>query len=195
MIKETPLIPTEIVLRELSKLDGAIRLIPIQVSMVLGLSKAELDEKLENGQPPPAILEGEKIRYRVDAVRAYAKSAQAYKPTTPTKAVSKPDTRRLGGFHLIKSFNNFLTHGKLNDRFPLIIIKGLPIDLYSSLSMEIDDDEAEGSWLTTEEYLNMRLKAAYIENDHATRLELEDRAYVKNQDQEDAHYDQFKLGM
>ena len=86
MIKETPLIPTEIVLRELSRLDGAIRLIPIQVSMVLGLSKAELDQKLDKGLPPPAILEGDKIRYRVDAVRAYAKSAQAYKPATPIKA-------------------------------------------------------------------------------------------------------------
>jgi hypothetical protein len=173
MVKETPLIPTEIVLRELSRLDGAIRLIPIQVSMVLGLSKAELDEKLDNGLPPPAILEGDKIRYRVDAVRAYAKSAQAYKPTTPIKAVPKPESRRLGGFHLIESFNNFLTHGRLNDRFPFIIIEGLPIDLYSSLSMELDDDGAEGGWFSMEEYLIMRLKAAYIENDIATRLELE----------------------
>ena len=113
MIKETPLIPTEIVLRELSRLDGAIRLIPIQVSMVLGLSKAELDQKLDKGLPPPAILEGDKIRYRVDAVRAYAKSAQAYKPATPIKATPKPSSRRLGGFHLIDSFNNFLTHGML----------------------------------------------------------------------------------
>ena len=48
MPKDIPLIPTEIVLRELSKLDGAIRLIPVQVSMVLGLSKGELDEYLSD---------------------------------------------------------------------------------------------------------------------------------------------------
>jgi hypothetical protein len=163
MSKDIPLIPTEIVLRELSKLDGAIRLIPAQVSMVLGISKCELDEKRENGLPPPAIMEGDKIRYRVDAVRAYAKSAQAYKPATPIKVVPKPESRRLGGFHLIESFNSFMTHGGLNDRFPFVIIKGWPIDLYSSLSMELDDDEADGRWLTLEEYLSMRLDFAIAE--------------------------------
>jgi hypothetical protein len=177
MVKETPLIPTEIVLRELSRLDGAIRLIPIQVSMVLGLSRAELDAKLESGLPPPALLEGDKIRYRVDAVRAYAKSAQVYKPATPVKAAPKPESRRLGGFHLIESFNNFLTHGKLNDRFPFIIIKGLPIDLYSSLGMELADDEAEGLWLTMEEYLYMRLDSA-----RAAKIEAERQAMITEAD-------------
>jgi len=176
MSKDIPLIPTKIVLREFSKLDGAIRLIPAQVSMVLGIPKCELDEKREHGLPPPAITEGDKIRYRVDAVRAYAKSAQAYKPTTPIKSVPKPESRRLGGFHLIESFNTFMTHGRLNDRFPFIITKGWPIDLYSSLGMELDDDEAEGRWLTMDEYLRIRLDFAMAEKVKTEAIAMEGEA-------------------
>jgi len=176
MTKDIPLIPTEIVLREFSKLDGDIRLIPAQVSMVLGITKRELDEKRENGLPPPAIMEGDMIRYRVDAVRAYAKSAQAYKPTTPIKAVPKSESKRLGGFHLIESFNAFMTHGRLNDRFPFIITKGWPIDLYSSLGMELDDDEAEGRWLTLDEYLRIRLDFAIAEKVKAEVIALKGEA-------------------
>lgn len=71
MPKIFPLIPTETVLREFDTLAGAIRLIPPQVSMLMGISVRQLEEYRSIGHPLPFVREGGKILYRVKDVRDY----------------------------------------------------------------------------------------------------------------------------
>jgi len=60
-----------------------------------------------------------------------------------------------------------------SDQLTFIITKNRLIDLFGSLGMELNDKEAEGKWLSMEEYLNMRLKAANIGHAESERLEIE----------------------
>ena len=95
MPKVIPMISDEIVLRELSTLDGAILLIPRQVAMIFGISDRQLEEDRNIGRPPPFVkrdgINGA-IRYRVEDVRKALADLTVYRTTTQANA-DKPKRR------------------------------------------------------------------------------------------------------
>jgi hypothetical protein len=75
MSKFTPLIPTEILLRELHSLSGSIRIIPDQVTAIIGLSRSQLlNNRTRKQGAMPFVREGGKILYRIEDVRNYVKA-------------------------------------------------------------------------------------------------------------------------
>jgi len=75
----TPLIPTEFLLRELDTLAGDIRIIPEQVSVIIGIPKKKLvDHRLYGCMPH--VWEGGKILYRIEDVRNYLKAKEVPTP-------------------------------------------------------------------------------------------------------------------
>jgi hypothetical protein len=80
MPKSSPLIPTEFVLRELDTLSGSIRIIPAQVSIILGFSKNQLVENQCVKNALPFVKEGGKTLYRVEDVRNFLKAKRIRTP-------------------------------------------------------------------------------------------------------------------
>ena len=78
MPKVSPLIPNELLLREFDHLSPLIQLIPEQVSMLIGISIAQLKDNREEGYPPPFTKQGGAIRYQLGAVRDYLKSKPSF---------------------------------------------------------------------------------------------------------------------
>jgi hypothetical protein len=76
MPKSTPLIPTDFVLRELDTLAGSIRIIPEQVSVIIGIPTSKLEDLRYKGKLP-FVKEGGKILYRVEDVRNYLQTQRA----------------------------------------------------------------------------------------------------------------------
>jgi hypothetical protein len=74
MPKTTPLISNDIVLREFDTLAGTIRLIPNQVSMIMGITMSQLEVNRSKGHALPYVKEGGKILYRVEDVRNYLRA-------------------------------------------------------------------------------------------------------------------------
>ena len=179
MPKITPLIPTEVLLKELDSLAGSILIIPEQVAKLTATSKRQLKDDRENGAPPPYVKKGGSYMYRIEDVRNYLKSLPVYQSTSEEyRAKLKENGSSYLGVHL--SFGDFLNHGTLNDSWSFTIIKGKPIDFIASLALEIEDEEGvECKDLTMEEYLNLRLKSAYIEHAEWERRELEGGATGK----------------
>ena len=150
--------------------------------MIMGISKSQLEALRKDEEPaqgekqgPAWIRQGGSVLYRVEAVRTLLRSQQEFKSLNEERAAKSKisSTKNLGGSNLIESFNAFLNNGALNDSWDFTIIKGRPVDFIASLSLQIEDEDGvECKTLTLEEYLNMRLKAAYIEYDNAERLEL-----------------------
>jgi|WetSurMetagenome_2_1015567.scaffolds.fasta_scaffold50474_2 hypothetical protein len=98
MAKISPLIPNDVVLRDFDKLSGSARLIPEQVSMIMGVSIRQLEKNRKAGHPLPYIKEGGKVLYRVEDVRNYLNSQPVYKDSAEAFAAKqKEDAARLLG--------------------------------------------------------------------------------------------------
>ena len=165
MPKVSPLIPTELILRELDNLTPHILLIPEQVSMLIGSSPEQMKVDRQEGNPPPFTRQGGSIRYKLGDVRDYLRTKPSFKNDGEAHEYAQK-MRALG------SFPNFLNQGSLNESWPFTIIKDRPVDFFASLALSVDD-ESTCQWLTLEEYLNQRLRAGYQERVDTERKELE----------------------
>ena len=150
MPKVSPLIPTELVLKELEDLHKDILLIPEQVSMLIGISTEQMKANRNEGNPPPFTKEGGSIRYRVGDVRDYLKSKPVFKNEGEAHEYAKRTK------NIASSFSAFLIKARLDDSWPFAMNKGMPVDLFASLSMPVAD-ETTCAWLTLEQYLIARL--------------------------------------
>jgi len=172
MPKISPVIPNEILLKELDSLDGSILIIPEQCGMLIGSSKRQLKDDRKNGSPPPYVKKGGSNMYRIEDVRNYLKSLAVYQSTSEEfKAKLKERGSNSLGVHL--SFADFLNNGSIGDSWTFTLIHGKPIDFIASLSLQIEDEEGVACRnLTLDEYLDMRLRSANIERSDAEGLKL-----------------------
>lgn len=81
MPKVSPLLPNELLLREFDHLSPLIQLTPEQVSMLIGISRKQMEDNRAAGNPPPFTKQGGSIRYQLGAVRDYLKSKPSFKNT------------------------------------------------------------------------------------------------------------------
>jgi len=125
--------------------------------MILGCSVRQLEDDREAGDPPPFVKRGGSIRYRVEDVRKALADLILSHTTTESKAVQARRKKPTPHGIAFASFTDYLARGSIDDVWPFIITKGRPIDLLVSLGLQIDDDEAEGRYLTQEEYFEMSL--------------------------------------
>lgn len=147
MPKVTPLIPTDILLAQLDTLSGLIQIIPEQASMLLGISVDQLKKNRNEGRPPPHTKEGGSIRYKLEVVRDYLKKKPSFDNSNEAAIWSSKNHT---------SFSAFMDHAGMNDPWPFMMRQGKPVDLFASLSMEIDE-ESHGAWFTLREYCSQRV--------------------------------------
>ncbi len=164
-------VPTEDHIRwlilNLEKMPADYPLVPEEVAQILRVSVRELDEwrRPDSGHPMEHRREGLKDGinlYRVEDVRNYLKSQPTFKDNKETR----PEAKKRH-----ESFSQFMTNGTLGDEWDFTIIRKheKPVDMWENLG-RFANDEIVCRTLTLEEYLNMRLKAAFRE-----KVEFEDR--------------------
>lgn len=78
MPKVSSLIPNEFLLREFDHLSSLIQLTPEQVSMLIGISRKQMEYDRAKGNPPPFTKQGGSIRYQLGAVRDYLKCRPSF---------------------------------------------------------------------------------------------------------------------
>lgn len=156
MPKINPLIPNELLLEKLDALSGLIQIIPEQVSMIVGLSPSKLKENRANGEPPPFVKEGSSYRYRIEDVRNYLRDKAVFKSTLQ---MQKHEAEAV--YLAFGSFTDFMNMGELADQWPFAVIAGKPVEFFTSLAMNADEEETECEFLTMEQYLGLRHNCEY----------------------------------
>jgi hypothetical protein len=162
MPKQTPSIPTEVLLAKLGdreSLSDELWLIAAQVGMLLGRSQDQLAEDRKVGNPPPFKKDGGSIRYRLGSVRNHMFGLPEFQNTTQARVAA-------GNAQLGIPFSNFVSwidFAKPDDIWPFLIRRnGGPIDFWASLALgNLLDDEDTCEWLRLDEYLKQRRRAAW----------------------------------
>lgn len=124
---------------------------PTQVGLILGGRTAgQLAEDRAKGIPPPFVMVGGSVRYRLgDVLEVTRKTNSNTAQALVAKQLSKKG---------IRSFATFLDRASVNDQWPFIIAAGKPIDFFGSIDQEFP--EASCRWLTLVEYLELRRESA-----------------------------------
>lgn len=169
--KHVPLIPDEVVLRELDTLAPSICVTASQAAMVLGVSVPQLEERRRAGSPPPFVSDGDirgKVRYSVGALRDHIRE-NTHRNTQAARTTAKA---RAAGM-AFSTFAEFVASSSYESVWPFVIAEhGRPVDLLRSLSMDFAD-EPECVWLTLEGFGLGLAAAAVAERVVAEHTELD----------------------
>lgn len=169
MPKQVPLIPDELVLRELDSLAPSICVTASQAAMVLGISVPQLEERRRAGTPPPFISDEVrgKVRYTIGALRDHIRS-HTHQSTYAARSVAGARASGMPN----SSFAQFAAEASPADLWPFALVKhGRPVDLFRSLWMELDG-EPECEWLTLEDFGRLLATAAATEAAHIEHVAL-----------------------
>jgi hypothetical protein len=147
--KEIPGIPTEVLLRELSQLDGMLLVTPQQAAIILSRTPKQLSDDRAAGRPPPFTKVGGSNRYSIQAIREYVRG-NTFKST----AQASSHERKLTSGLVSASFSAFMNEGH-DSLWPFMVEAGKPLEFFYSLTQNLSEDAA-GEWLTLPQYLAAR---------------------------------------
>ncbi|RAR66889.1 hypothetical protein C7401_102314 [Paraburkholderia unamae] len=174
MAKKNELTPLDLLILERlddrEKLPDSAWITPQQVGLLMGgrsVEQLEDDRKAGTG-PKWAKPFGERgaVRYRMGAVRDFMFGTPEFNNTL--------EMRIALGAPAFASFGTFMAGAGLDDTWPFLVHKGVPVDFFESLTLGdalSDDDRAVV--LSLDEYLSQR-KAAAVErkvNEDRTALD------------------------
>ncbi len=137
------------------ELDPNLPLLSKQVEWMLARSKSRLEGDRRDKKPPPYYLDGTKVLYPLGGVLAERARMQGQTPEQ-VREQARQQVRQ-GGW----SFAVFLATGRLEDTWPIALVRGCPTDFFQTLEMELTDDEiGEIAEMSLGEYLFARLNYA-----------------------------------
>jgi len=169
MPKRVPAIPDDILRREVGHLADDVLLLPVQVTLLTGLSVGQLKERLRTRPPQPPHPEPrerprEALWYSLGEVRRF----RAHKVEL---AAMNAELAKLG---FRAGFATWLNTGTVqSDPWPFALVgpHKRPVDAWATIRGEIAMGRADPiSWLTLPGYLDARQKAALAQQraeDHA----------------------------
>ena len=157
MPKDIPGIPTDVLLRELTQLDGLLQITPQQAAMILSRTPKQLSDDRAAGRPPPFTKVGGSNRYSIGAIRDFIKK-NTFKSTS--QATSSEAMREAG--LMAASFSTFINEGKHDDKWPFMFDSIKPVEFFHSLTAGVSD-AATCEWLSLTDYLAARSRTAEVE--------------------------------
>lgn len=159
MPKRVPAIPDDILRREVGHLADDVLLLPIQVTLLTGLSVGQLKERLRTRPPQPPHPEPrerpkEALWYSLGEVRRF----RAHRVE---RAAMNAELAKLG---FRAGFAMWLNTGTVqSDPWPFALVgpHKRPVDVWGTIRGEVAMGRGDRiSWLTLPEYLEARQKAA-----------------------------------
>ena len=163
MPKRERAIPDEVLWREAHTLPDSTRLLPTQVIIVAGLTNAQLIHKRGFDPPkPPLPLPREKGHpgywYSLGELRAYLASVKE-------QAEVDAELGRNPFEHKLR-FSAWLGTPNIGTRWPFAMVgpHKRPVDIWATIRGEVTMGRADkAQWLSVDEYLDARQKAALAE--------------------------------
>lgn len=116
-------------------LDPNLPLLSKQAEWMLARSKSRLEGDRRDKKPPPYYLDGTKVLYPLGGVLAERARIQGKTPEQ-VREQARQQVRQ-GGW----SFAAFLTTGRLENTWPIALVRGCPTDFLETLRMELNDDD------------------------------------------------------
>ena len=139
-------------------LDPNLPLLARQVEWMLARSKSRLESDRRDRKPPRFYLDGTKVLYPLGGVLVERARIQG---KTPEQVREEARQRvRQGGC----SFAAFLTTARLEETWPIALVRGCPMDFFQTLGMDLaEDDLGEITEMSLGDFLAARLSYAQRE--------------------------------
>ncbi len=136
-------------------LDPNTPLLSKQVEWMLARSKSRLESDRRDTKPPPYYLDGTKVLYPLGGVLAERARMQGRSPEQAREQARQQV--RQGGW----TFAAFLATARLEETWPISLVRGCPVDFLQSLSMSLEEDDlGEVAEMSLGDFLAARLTYA-----------------------------------